>query len=55
MDKHQLTAEERLLRALFGAEDLEPILCCACGEEVVDPIYFNGLPYHSACLDHERL
>lgn len=51
------TAEERLVQAIFG-EHLCPkclrqthaTYCDACTEEVLAPVYYEDVPYHSKCL-----
>lgn len=45
------TPEEKLLKAIFGGEEVLPLRCSKCGKELEDDtIWYEGKPYHPYCL-----
>lgn len=53
-DTRELTPEQKLLAAIFGPHKRGTFTRCAkCKRKTDHPIWFNGKPHHSSCLDPE--
>ena len=51
-----LSAEEKLLEAIFGDEEVPPSKCIECGKELeYNTIWYEEKPYYSYCLPHSEM